>query len=110
MIDAPALLCIGDQWRADDASRGQTDADGPTSEEFLQRNAVRYTDAVTLAHLTGELRAHSKPFRIRRPESTGFADLRDGPVILVGGFNNPWTMTMSDGLRFTLATTEDGVR
>jgi hypothetical protein len=70
---------------------------------------VRYTDAVTLAHLTGELRSRGKPFRIRRPELINFADLRDGPVILVGGFNNPWTMRMSDGLRFTLAT-EDGLR
>jgi hypothetical protein len=70
---------------------------------------VRYTDAVTLAHLSGELRARQKAFRIRRPESTAFADLRDGPVILVGGFNNAWTMRLGEGLRFTL-TREDGRR
>jgi hypothetical protein len=86
IASAPALLCIGE-----------------TTSEFLHRNVVSYTDAVTLAQLSGELRARQKPFRIRRPESTAFADLRDGPVILVGGFNNAWTMRLGEGLRFTLA-------
>jgi hypothetical protein len=114
----PALLCIGDTSRADSLpSKSDTasldtadEGRGVTTREFMQRNVVRYTDAVTLAQLTGELRARQKPFRIRRPETTGFADLRDGPVVLVGGFNNAWTMRLSDGLRFTLAGSADGER
>jgi hypothetical protein len=34
----------------------------------------------------------NKPFRIRRPSATELKDLRDGPVVLIGGFNNPWTL------------------
>jgi hypothetical protein len=31
---------------------------------------------------------------------TTYSDLQGGPVILVSGFNNPWTMRLTDSLRF----------
>ena len=65
-------------------------------------------DAVTLALIASELRARGKPFHIRRPASTRLKDLRDGPVVLIGGLNNPWTIKLSEGLRFTLAADPDG--
>ena len=97
----PVLLCIGDPYSSGQPPAGS--ADDPTLQEFLQTNSVRFTDSVTLALIAGELRARSKTFRIRRPASTDLKDLREGPVILIGGFNNPWTVRLSEGLRFTLA-------
>ena len=79
-----------------------------TIDEFLLSNSVRYTDAVALSLLTGELRARTKAFRIRRPAATELKDLREGPVILIGGFNNPWTLKLNDGLRFTLTSEQTG--
>lgn len=105
---SPVLICIGDPGRVP-----QPGADNPvtvqrpddlTIEEYLRTNSVRYTDSVTLALVAGELRTRSKPFRIRRPAATELKDLREGPVVLIGGFNNPWTLRLSEGLRFTLAT------
>ena len=106
----PVLLCIGDLSRAGEQDPSAAiHRDDLTIDGFLQQaNSVRFTDSVTLALLAGELRARSKPFRIRRPASTEFKDLRDGPVILIGGFNNPWTLRLSEGLRFTLTNDVDG--
>ena len=104
---SPVLICIGDPSPVrDERDPIQTSnaAEQLTVPEFLRTNSVRYTDAVTVASIAGELRARGKGFRIRRPSATELKDLRDGPVVLVGGFNNPWTLKLSEGLRFTLAT------
>lgn len=109
---SPVLLCIGDP--SSPSSAPSADAPPPagpataTITEFLQSNRVRYTDSVTLALLAGELRARGKAFRIRRPAATELKDLRDGPVILIGGFNNPWTLKLNEGLRFTLSADHNG--
>jgi hypothetical protein len=110
---SPVLLCIGDPFSPrsrpepgnEPAVPGRRDM---TIDEFLRSNSVRYTDSVTLALLAGELRARDKPFRIRRPAATELQDLRDGPVVLIGGFNNPWAVRLGGGLRFTLASDHDG--
>jgi hypothetical protein len=107
------LICIGDPAvpRGDDDAPGDVVSKRPddlTVRQFLRMNFVRYTDAVTLALLAGELRVSGKEFRIRRPQATELKDLRDGPVVLIGGFNNPWTLRLSEGQRFTLAADSAG--
>ena len=102
------LLCIGDPSSLPSAETVVRDAGEMTIDEFLESNAVRYIDSVALAMLAGELRARGKPFRIRRPMATAFQDLREGAVVLIGGFNNPWALKLGSGLRFTLATDPDG--
>jgi hypothetical protein len=95
---SPVLLCIGDPV-------GVRDTNLPAEDfELIRRNYVRFTDSATLALLVGELGERQKAFRIRRPQSTEFTDLRDGPSVLIGGFNNPWTLRLSEDLRFTLAS------
>src|SRR6185436_14220723 len=54
------------------------------------------------------LRARGKLFRIRRPAATALKDLRDGPVVLIGGFNNSWARKLSEDFRFTLAVDPGG--
>ena len=104
---SPVLICIGDPSPVRDQREPLQSSENPeqlTVPDFLRTNSVRYTDAVTVASIAGELRARGKAFRIRRPSATELKDLRDGPVVLVGGFNNPWTLKLSEGLRFTLAS------
>jgi hypothetical protein len=40
---------------------------------------------------------------------TTFADLRQGPAILLGGLNNPWTLRAQKQLRYRLATDNNGL-
>jgi len=109
---SPVLICIGDPTSVPPPGADRPTAvqrpDDLTIEDYLRTHSVRYTDSVTLALVAGELRTRSKPFRIRRPAATELKDLRDGPVVLIGGFNNPWTLRLSEGLRFTLATDDGG--
>jgi hypothetical protein len=104
------LICIGDPAgpRSENLEPGSRKPEELTVGEFLRTNSVGYTDAVTLALLAGELRLRNKEFRIRRPRTTELKDLRDGPAVLIGGFNNPWTLRLSEGQRFTLAADAAG--
>ena len=34
---------------------------------------------------------------------SSFSDLREGPVVLIGAFNNEWSLRLTRQLRFTLA-------
>jgi hypothetical protein len=68
---------------------------------------VALTDATTLGNLSGLLQAKGKSYHIRGETSTSFADLRDGPVILVGAFDNNWTMRLMGPLRFNYERDHD---
>jgi hypothetical protein len=68
-------------------------------------------DAVAVADLAGLLQAARKPYRIvNRASSTSFRDLQSGPFVLVGGMNNPWTLRLTSGLRFSFARQANGAR
>jgi hypothetical protein len=58
-------------------------------------------DAVCLVHLTSLFKSYGKAFRIRGDRSTSFADLREGPSVLIGAFDNQWTLRAGGPMRFT---------
>jgi hypothetical protein len=64
---------------------------------------VPFADAVTLAHVLGVLESHDKKVMIRPEGSSSFSDLREGPVVLIGAFNNEWSLRLTRQLRYSLA-------
>ncbi len=40
---------------------------------------------------------------IRRESTSSFSDLRERPVVLIGAFNNEWSLRLTRPLRFSLA-------
>jgi hypothetical protein len=68
---------------------------------LLRDRYVALDDALCLVRLTTLLDRYRKPYRIRAELSTSFADLRDTPSVLIGAFDNPWTLRTADQLRFT---------
>jgi hypothetical protein len=58
-------------------------------------------DVITMGMLAGLLQAKGKPFNIRGESSTTFEDVRNGPVILIGAFNNDWSLRLTGPRRFT---------
>ncbi len=78
------------------------DADaGPTLRDFMRRDRLAFSDALTMARLTGLTREFGKKkLDIRRATDFTLTDLRKGSVILVGAFNNSWTMRLNHELRF----------
>jgi hypothetical protein len=68
---------------------------------LLQDRYVALDDALSLVRLTALLERHRKPYHIRAVASMSFADLRDTSAVLIGAFDNPWTLRAADSLRFT---------
>ncbi len=64
---------------------------------------VPFPDTVTIAWVVGQLEANGKKVLIRRETSSSFSDLREGAVVLIGAFNNEWSLRLTHQLRYSLA-------
>jgi hypothetical protein len=75
-----------------------------SSDPSARRSGViGYGDAITLARVTGLLQARGRQYRFSDQSYLDLADLKQGPVVLIGGFNNAWTVRLTNRLRFVLA-------
>lgn len=94
VVDAPGpvLLCVG-----------QTPLPGSTTPS-PRPESVTLTDTVTIAKVASLLGAKGKDSRLRGEALTSFTDLRSGPAVLIGGFNNEWTVRLMGQMRFYLDT------
>jgi hypothetical protein len=79
------LLCIG----------RNRDPDG-------RPHGVPLSDATTMARISGVLQAHNQPFTIRAEDLATFGDLRQNPVVLIGAFNDSWSLRVANTGRYTL--------
>jgi hypothetical protein len=61
--------------------------------------------AVQLSALLGQI---GKRNQVRIGGNYSFEDLRNFPAVVIGAFNNRWTMQMTANLHFAFAETEDG--
>jgi hypothetical protein len=55
-------------------------------------------DVITLARSIAPLVPKNGEFRVLSASDTGFAQLREGPFVLIGAFDNPWTMRITQDL------------
>jgi hypothetical protein len=112
------LLCIGQrEFLGSSPEPGQVaHADLPTTPSgpitlfqlyYMGSQNMSLPDVSTIGRLTGLLQTKGKTFHIRGQLSTGFADLRDGPVVLVGAFDNDWTMRLTGPMRFSFERDHD---
>jgi hypothetical protein len=90
--------CVGDARAAMEVQVGKTD-DSPKSYLELSRGDLNLSDVITLARSTGPLLGKST-FRVVSAKDTGFDQLREGPIVLIGAFNNPWTLRITQDLPF----------
>ena len=88
------LLCVGENGTDARQAPGLGDLRAMTHE------TINVEDAVTLSRLSGVLQSEHSQWRILTEPATTFADLKEGPTILIGAFNNDWTLRFTNGLRF----------
>jgi hypothetical protein len=69
---------------------------------------VSLGDAACLVRLTAFLERHRRPYRIRGGASTSFSDLREQPTVMVGAFDNEWTLRAVGQLRYTFLKSYSG--
>jgi hypothetical protein len=68
---------------------------GMVGEHFFSRGA-----ALAMVNLVALIHSKGRPYRVRSGGSAPYAELRGSPVILVGAYNNDWTMRLTSGRRF----------
>jgi hypothetical protein len=73
-----------------------------TGEDFLPVKDTYLTigDASVTAQISSLLTSRRHPYDLRFGSDLSFGDLREGSAILIGAFNNNWTLNMTDSLRF----------
>jgi hypothetical protein len=116
---SPVLLCIPAQG-SNAGAAGQTNNAASTGANGAENTGAASTqatalrpgagmaervsagDSIALSTLTGILGSKGKEFHVRFTDGATLDDLKDGPVVLVGGFSNQWTMRLDGGLRFSL--------
>ncbi len=77
---------------------------------YMGSQNVALADVMTMGRLTGFLQAKGKPYHMRGESSTTLSDLRDSPVVLIGAFNNDWTLRLIGTLRFSFERDGDTFR
>jgi len=95
----PAMLCIVDQHQTTNLA---VDAADPTRQMTVQTDlsAVNRDDLWAILKVGNVLLSHGKKFTLKGSQVTTLSDLRDGPAIFVGAFDNAWTMRLTKELRF----------
>jgi len=71
-----------------------------SSEEQRAYPALNLADSTVLARVAGILQSRNKNYSVHGETDTTFSDLATGPSVLIGSFNNDWTIRLSDQLRF----------
>jgi hypothetical protein len=76
------------------------DLQSRTVAEFpaAEGGSLNVYDVITLARAIAPLVPKNGEFRVLAASDTGFAQLREGPSVMIGAFDNPWTMRITQDL------------
>lgn len=106
----PVLLAVGDVPNGPPTASSAPQGDQGTAIPIVQRTSsptVPFADTVTIARVVGILQSRRKQVIIRPESKSSFSDLRQNPAILIGAFNNEWSLRLTQQLRYTLALDPD---
>lgn len=78
------------------------DAADPARQTQLQEdaNVLIFDDLQPLVSITGLLTMHHQPYLLAGGDTITLTDLRRGPAIFIGAYDNEWTLRMTRGLRY----------
>ncbi len=104
----PALIVVGvHSFGPDGRDQSPTlSEDGKQSmlSAMTSRNMLPVSDVASYSELTDLLVRHEHRYRTQSSAETTFSQLQPGPVILLGGLDNAWTMRLTAPLRFHFGT------
>lgn len=103
---SPSVIVVGEPpplYPAENA------ADEPSARQHLRSYHVSLSDLQALLRVVRLLDHKGAAYRVQSASSTTLTDLRQGPAVLLGGLDNPWTMRAQQNLRFGLQTDGNGV-
>ena len=103
---ATVTLCLGEPARdsSKDTDPAQTIQHPKLTEPLYfrlrQSGLFALADVVTLTRLNAVLERNHKAFRVSAASEASFAQLREGPAVFIGAFDNLWTIRLTRDLRF----------
>ncbi|WP_263350712.1 hypothetical protein [Acidicapsa acidisoli] len=103
---ATVTFCLGEPARdsSGDTDPAQTIKHPKLAEPLYfrlrQSGLFALADVVTLTRMTDVLERQKKSFRVSAASEASFSQLREGPAVLIGAFDNLWTMRLTRDLRF----------
>jgi hypothetical protein len=99
----PVLLCIADQLEYSEIAL--RDAAEPTHQIVLKDSltAVVIDDLNATTKVAGVLQSAGRQYSLKGEGATTLDDLRRGPTIFLGAFDNAWTLRLTNSLRYHFA-------
>lgn len=86
-----------------------SEADTPLAPSFLAHETlgenIVFSDALATLRISNFLAGHNRESNYRLNTTTTLDDLRQGPVVLIGGLDNQWTLRAIAPLRYRFAGT-----
>jgi hypothetical protein len=103
----PVLLCIADQLQY--SVIYLRDAAEPAHQVQLKDNltAVVISDLNAAVKVGGILQSRGKYYAVKGEGATSLVDLRSGPTVFIGAFDNAWTLRLTNALRYHFANNAD---
>jgi hypothetical protein len=99
----PVLFCIADQKQYSNIAL--RDAIDQSRQTILPDNltAVVIDDLDPIVRVAGLLQTNGKKYTLRGESATSLMDLRAGPTVFIGAFDNAWTLRLTKPLRYHFA-------
>jgi hypothetical protein len=90
------MLCLGrSNFRAADPPDGLSHPADP------HQAAVAWWDAETLARVAGVVQSEGASLRLFREDEATFNDFQQRPAVLIGAYNDQWTLELMSRMRYT---------
>jgi hypothetical protein len=99
-------VCLGEPGQDSGTDYQFTTVEAPSGavpsiyDELRHAGHLAFGDVITLDRVTSVLDSHHKPHRLTTASQANFSELREGPILLIGIFDNRWTMHLTQNLRF----------
>jgi hypothetical protein len=106
----PVLMCVGTFFVPDSVAQ-QADTAPTEFTRYVQHamsDLLVTGDVSALTRVSGVLTVKGKKFRIRSQSNCTLPDLREGPALLIGAFNNQWSVRLTNHLRFSFVWESGG--
>jgi len=100
---APSLVAIGEP----SSLLPSKDPDFSVSDHINRGDRICFSDANALFRLAVLLGSRGKMARLQPSSATSLTDLRQGPVVLISGIDNEWTMRIGAPLRYHFGVNAD---
>jgi hypothetical protein len=71
-------------------------------------SVVAINDAIAMANIAALLSNQKRQFTVQGEAGTTYEDLQKGPSVLLGAFNNDWSLYLTRNLRFHFLQNTDG--